>query len=75
MIYILSVYGENVRKNSEDIPTNGLKPASHKNERMPISNWLRPKEIFERDRSASGWSDINVHSTNPVKERAHSARP
>ena len=61
-----SVYGKNDRKNIELSPINGLEPAAHEKGRVPISNRLRPKEIFERDRCASGWSDIYDHSTNPV---------
>ena len=51
-------------------PNNGLKPASHKKRQMPISNRLHPKEIFERNRCASGWSHIYDHSTNPVNKNA-----
>ena len=51
-------------------PINGFQPATHEKGHMPILNRLRPKGIFERDRCASGWSDIYVHSTNPVKKGA-----
>ena len=64
----LSVYGKNDRKNIELSVVNGLEPASHDKDRMVISNRLRPKENFERDRCASGWSFIYDHSTNPVNK-------
>ena len=66
-IYVPSVYWKNDRKNIELSPINGLKPASQEKGRVPISNRLRPKEIFWRNRCASDWSDIYDHSTNPVK--------
>ena len=56
-----------IAKNIELSSINGLEPATDEKGRVPISNRLRPKEIFERDRCASGWSDIYNHSTNPVK--------
>ena len=65
-IYVPSVCGKNVQKNIELSPINRLEPASHKKGQMPILNGLRPKEIFEQDRYASGWSAIYDHSTNPV---------
>ena len=61
------VYGENVQKIFEVSPINGLELALQKKGQMPISNQLRLKEIFERDRYVSGWSHIYHHSTNPVK--------
>ena len=59
--------GNTIEKNSKLSISNGLKPATHENGLMPISNRLRPKEIFDRDRCAHGWSVIYDHSTNPVK--------
>ena len=67
-IYVPSVYEKNVRKNIKLSAINGLEPPTHEKGRMPISNRLRPRGIFERVRCASGWSDIYVHSTNPVNE-------
>ena len=58
--------GKTIEKNIELSPSNGIEPATRDKGRVPISNRLRPREIFERDRCASGWSDIYNHSTNPV---------
>ena len=44
--------------NIELSPLSGLEPALRKKGQMPISNQLRPKEFFERDRGARDWSDI-----------------
>ena len=55
-------------KNIELSPINGLEPASNEKGQMPTSSRLRPKEIFKRDRCASGWLDIYDHSTNPVQD-------
>ena len=65
-IYIPSVYWKTIDKNIELSPSNGLEPATHEKGRVPIPNQLRPKEIFEWDRCASGWSNIYDHRTNPV---------
>ena len=64
----LQVYvGKTIEKNIELSPINVLEPDSHEKGRVPILNQLRPKEIFERNCCASGWSDIYDHSTNPAK--------
>ena len=62
-----SGYGKNDQKNIELSATNGLEPASHEKGRVPILNRLRPKQIFERNRCAIGWSDIYNRIANPVK--------
>ena len=54
-------------------PINGLEPGSHEKVREPISNRVRPKEIFEQNRCAIGWSDIYDLSTNPVNRISVSA--
>ena len=59
--------GKTIENNIEVSPINGFEPASHEKSRVPISNRLRPKEVFERNLCASDWSDIYDHSTNPVK--------
>ena len=61
--------GKTIEKSVELSPSNGLEPATHDKNRIPISNRLRPKAMFELDRCVSGWSDIYDHSTNPVKPR------
>ena len=58
--------GKMIAKNTKLSPSNGLEPATHEKVQMPISNRLRPKEFFERDHCATGWSYIYDHSTNPV---------
>ena len=58
--------GKTIETNIELSPINGLEPASHEKGRVPISNRLRPKDIFQRNRCASDWSDICDHSNNPV---------
>ena len=67
--------GKTIAKNIEFSPINGLEPASHEKGQVPISNRLRPKEIFKRNRCASGWSYIYDHSTNPVKNNNNKVRP
>ena len=62
--------GKMIKNNTKLSPINGLEPASHEKGRVPISNRLRPKEIFELNRYASGWSDIYDRSTNPVNIKA-----
>ena len=59
--------GKTIETNIEASPINGLEPALHEKGRMSISNRLRPEVTFERNRCASGWSDIYDRSTNPVK--------
>ena len=59
--------GKTIDKNIECSRPNGLEPATHEKDQMPISNRLRPREILERNRCAIGWSYIYDHSTNPVK--------
>ena len=59
--------GKMIEKNTELSLSNGLKPATHEKQRMPISNRLRPIKNLERDRYANGWSDNYDHSTNAVK--------
>ena len=59
--------GETFEKDIKYRPINGPEPALREKGQMPISNRLRPEEIFERDRCTSGWSDISDHSTNPVE--------
>ena len=63
----LQFTGKTIAKIIKLSPINGLEPASHEKGRMAISNRLRPRGIFERDRCVSGWSYICDHSTNPVK--------
>ena len=58
--------GKTFEKYIELSMINGFETGSHETGQMPISNRLRPIEIFERVRCASGWSHIYNDGTNPV---------
>ena len=48
--------GKTPENNIELSAINGPEPDAHEKSQTPISNRLRLKEIFERNRYASGWS-------------------
>ena len=61
--------GKTIKKDFEVSPINGFEPALHEKAECQSRTNYAPKEIFKRNRCASGWTDIYEHSTNPVNIR------